>query len=210
MGHAPKEVNRIETIGGSKQMNKIKGLALALCILAAFGLTQSADAYHESVEAEEAVYEAHEVDGAEEPTIPSSIWTEKSANISNELSPAPPPVPSRWTEDDVVTLSRMVWGEGRGVSRNEQKLIVWTVLNRLDNGRYGSSIRAVVTARGQFVGYRSGHPVTDAIRSMVVDVLDAWDRGEVALVYPPFARYSNYLYFNGDGRHNWFRARHRR
>jgi len=187
-------------------MNRIKGFALALCMLAVFGLSQSAAAY-EAYEEETAVYEVYEAD--ETIALPS-VWTEKSPNIEEELIPAPPPPPRRWTEQDVVTLSRMVWGEGRGVSRNEQKLIVWTVLNRLDSGRYGSSIRAVVTARAQFVGYRSGHPVTDAIRSMVVDVLEAWDRGEEALVYPPFARYSNYLYFNGDGRHNWFRARHRR
>ena len=110
----------------------------------------------------------------------------------------------------MVTLYRMVWGEGRGVSRNEQKLIVWTVLNRLDSGRYGRSIRAVVTARGQFVGYRSRHPVTDPIRNVVIAVLEAWDRGEQAKVYPPFARTPNYLYFHGDGRHNWFRDRFRR
>jgi len=135
----------------------------------------------------------------------------RTKDISIETALLPEiPVPRRWTDQDVVTLSRMVWGEGRGVSRNEQKLIVWTVLNRLDNGRYGSSIRAVVTARGQFVGYRSHHPVTDPIRSAVIYVLEAWDRGEPALVYPPFARTPYYLYFHGDGRHNWFRETHRR
>jgi len=137
-----------------------------------------------------------------------SARMQKESPVRNELLPAPEP-PRRWTDQDVVTLSRMVWGEGRGVSRNEQKLIVWTVLNRLDNGRYGNSIRAVVTARGQFVGYRSSHPVTEPIRGVVVYVLQAWDRGEAAKVYPPFARTPYYLYFHGDGRHNWFRERFR-
>lgn len=120
-----------------------------------------------------------------------------------------PYIPRRWTDNDVTVISRMVWGEARGVSRNEQKLVVWTVINRLENGRYGSTLIGVVRARGQFHGYSSRHPVTDAIRDMVIEVLEAWDRGESAKIYPPFARTANYLYFHGDGRHNWFRARHR-
>ncbi|MCL2828374.1 MAG: cell wall hydrolase [Oscillospiraceae bacterium] len=140
------------------------------------------------------------------PSIPVQVL--KSSPVRNTLLPVPEP-PRRWTDQDVVTLSRMVWGEGRGVTRNEQKLIVWTVLNRLDNGRYGNSIRAVVTARGQFVGYQSSHPVTEPIRGVVIYVLEAWDRGEAAKVYPPFARTPYYLYFHGDGRHNWFRERFR-
>lgn len=185
-------------------MNKRKCICLTVGILALFGLTQAIAAYEADVYDPE--YEVEIQANAE--AVPT-VWEEKEPNIVDTLNPAPPPPPSRWTEDDVTTLARMVWGEGRGVSRNEQKLIVWTVLNRLDNGRYGSSIRQVVTARGQFVGYRSGHPVTDAIREMVIDVLEAWDRGEAAKVYPPFARDANYLYFHGDGRHNWFRARYR-
>ena len=176
-------------------MNRVKCICLAAAMLALFGLTQAA-----------AAYETNAYGAGHEAEILSVVWEEKAPNIVDKLNPVPP---RRWTEQDVTTLARMVWGEGRGVSRNEQKLIVWTVLNRLDNGRYGNSIRQIVTARGQFVGYRSGHPVTDAIRGMVIDVLEAWDRGEEAKIYPPFARYANYLYFHGDGRHNWFRARYR-
>lgn len=120
-----------------------------------------------------------------------------------------PPVASKWTDECADVISRMVWGEGRGVSRNEQKLIVWTVINRLEDGRYGDTLIGVVRARGQFHGYRASFPVTSEIREMVVEVLEAWERGETAKVYPPFARTANYRYFHGDGRHNWFRERWR-
>jgi len=42
-----------------------------------------------------------------------------------------PPPAHQWTDECVDVIARMVWGEGRGVSRNKQKLIVWTVINRL-------------------------------------------------------------------------------
>lgn len=116
-----------------------------------------------------------------------------------------PPATSAWTDNCVDVLSRMVWGEGRGVSRNEQKLIVWTVINRLEDGRYGTTLVGIVRARGQFHGYSPRFPVIPEIREMVIEVLEAWERGETAKVYPPFARTPNYRYFHGDGRHNWFR-----
>jgi len=138
---------------------------------------------------------------------------EKQRAVVEELLPEEerllPYVPARWTEECVVVISRMVWGEARGVSRNEQKLVVWTVINRLEHGFYGGSLIGIVRSPGQFHGYSSRFPVTDEIREMVVEVLDAWDRGEAAKVYPPFARTSNYLFFHGDGRHNWFRERFR-
>ena len=152
------------------------------------------------------------------PTPPETLFDTEKRRAEEEvpllpeeerLGPVEVP-PRQWTYDDVTVISRMVWGEARGVSRNEQKLVVWTVINRLENGRYGSSLIGVVRARGQFHGYSSRFPVTEAIREMVIEVLEAWDRGEPAKVYPPFARTPYYLYFHGDGRHNWFRERHRR
>ena len=115
----------------------------------------------------------------------------------------------QWTYDDVDVISRMVWGEARGVSRNEQKLVVWTVINRLENGNYGDSLIRVVRARGQFHGYSPRFPVTPEIREMVIEVLEAWDRGEAALVYSPFAETPYYLYFSArrwnGWSHNFFR-----
>ncbi|MCL2368740.1 MAG: cell wall hydrolase [Oscillospiraceae bacterium] len=136
-------------------------------------------------------------------------WRAAAEYLLPEAYRLKPYVSRPWTDDCVAVISRMVWGEARGVSRNEQKLVVWTVINRLENGRYGNSLIGVVRARGQFTGYASRHPVTEAIRCMVIEVLEAWDRGEAAKVYPPFARTPYYLYFHGDGRHNWFRERHR-
>ena len=138
------------------------------------------------------------------------ITLQRPLQYPHEVEPIPLQPPRRWTYHDVDLLSRMVWGEGRGVSRNEQKLIVWTALNRVDHRNYPNTIAGVVWARGQFVGYSSRHPVTVAIRQMTMEVLEAWDRGEQAKVYPPFARTPNYLYFHGDGRHNWFRETFRR
>ena len=112
-------------------------------------------------------------------------------------------VVAKYSSYEVTLLCQTVYGEARGCSREEQMLVVWCVCNRADSS--GASIEQVVTAPRQFHGYSPEHPVTDEIRSVVLEVLDAWSRGQEALVYEPYATTSEYLYFSGDGVHNWFR-----
>ena len=109
----------------------------------------------------------------------------------------------KYTSDEVTLVSQTVYGEARGCSREEQMLVAWCICNRADIS--GTSIEQVVKAPRQFHGYNPEHPVTDEIRSAVLEVLDAWSSGQEALVYEPYATTSEYLYFSGDGVHNWFR-----
>ena len=81
-------------------------------------------------------------------------------------------------------------------------LVVWCICNRVDLN--DSSITEEVTPN-MFHGYIDTNPVIDEIKEMVIEVLDAWSAGEEALVYPPYATTPDYLYFGGDGQHNWFR-----
>lgn len=110
---------------------------------------------------------------------------------------------AKYTLEEVTLVCQTVYGEARGCSREEQMLVVWCICNRADNS--GASIEQVVKAPRQFHGYNSEHPVLDEIRSAVLEVLDAWSSGQEALVYEPYATTSEYLYFSGDGAHNWFR-----
>ena len=202
-------------------MNKVKcsvSLLLAVLFLIAQPTELAQHALAETPDDAETLDSAEALGGEEaeiclRPIDPSAAkWRGGGEGRWPEQEPIAiaPPAPRRWTDNDVAVLSRMVWGEGRGVSRNEQKLIVWTVINRLEDGRYGSSLIGIVRARGQFHGYSARHPVTTAIRDMVTEVLEAWDRGEGGKVYPPFATTPCYRYFWGDGRHNWFRTNWRR
>lgn len=61
--------------------------------------------------------------------------------------------PKKWTEEEVIVLAKMLWGEARGIpSDTEKAACIWCVLNRVDNGM--GSIVEVVTAPYQFVGYQ--------------------------------------------------------
>ena len=110
-----------------------------------------------------------------------------------------------YSESDVELIAKTVWQEARGIpSKAEQAAVVWCILNRVDDDRWGDSIAEVVTAPHQFA-YDAGAPVTDELRRLAEDVLERWKREkegetEVGRVLP-----AGYVFFDGDGSHNHFR-----
>jgi hypothetical protein len=107
---------------------------------------------------------------------------------------------------ELSMLAKTVWGEARGCSVDEQTLVLWTVFNRVDSGMFGHTLEAVITAPGQFQGYDPDHPVDDWIYKLCAIEYDLWKGGGVAPVIKPYAMDGDYLFFEGDGAHNWFRS----
>jgi hypothetical protein len=122
--------------------------------------------------------------------------------------PEPEVAPQPWTDEEVIVLAKMLWGEARGVSSDAEKAAcVWCALNRVDHG-YGDIITAVTTPK-QFVGYNEENPVDDGLITLCIDVLTRWyaereGQVEVGRVLP-----ADYLWFSGDGERNHFRNAYR-
>ena len=114
-----------------------------------------------------------------------------------------------YTEQDIELLAKTVWGEGRGCSPDEQRLVVWVVIQRLEAGRYGNTIAAVVTKPNQFKGYRRGNPVCPEIYALLQVELEKWVRGGRPPTLEPFAVSVPYLYFDSGKGHNWYRRKFR-
>ena len=106
-----------------------------------------------------------------------------------------------YTEADAKMLAKMLYGECRGVkSDTEKAACAWVVLNRVDASGWSNTISGVVTARSQFVGYRTKNPVWPELLELAEDVLGRWERekaGEsnVGRVIP-----AGYYFFTADGR----------
>lgn len=109
-------------------------------------------------------------------------------------------------EADKIALAKMVWGEARGCSTTEQAATIWCVLNRYDSGDrfWADTVEGITTQPCQFYGYDPSNPVDPDILALVEDVLARWMAekecvGSVGRVLP-----KEYLYFTGDGVHNYF------
>lgn len=107
----------------------------------------------------------------------------------------------------VEALARTIWGEARGCSTTEQAAVIWCVLNRVDSDdpNFPDDPINVVRQPGQFDGYHPDYPVEPDLVALVEDVIGRWELektavGSVGRVLP-----ADYLYFDGDGQHNYFR-----
>lgn len=111
--------------------------------------------------------------------------------------------------DTLLALARTVWGEARGCSTTEQAAVIWCVLNRADSPDFPDDPLEVVEQQNQFSGYSPENPVWPEHLALAEDVLDRWALektavGDVGRVLP-----KEYVYFEGDGQHNHFRAEYR-
>ena len=109
-----------------------------------------------------------------------------------------------FTDEEAIYIAKTVWGEARGLSKTEQAAVIWTILNRVDDGRFGNNIIGVITAPNQFAGYKSNHPVDEDIIDLVADVRTRYALEKAGVKNVGRVLPKDYLYFRGDGSHNYF------
>ena len=109
-----------------------------------------------------------------------------------------------FTEDDVAAMAKMLWGEARGCTQDNQIKCAWVVCNRVDDDRFPDTIQGVLGQPNQFHGYSESFPVTDELYSIAFDVLTRWSYEKQGI---PVRRElaSSFLWFTGNGQENIFR-----
>lgn len=114
-----------------------------------------------------------------------------------------------WSVSDnhAAMLARLAWGEARGCSMMEQAAVMWCVLNRVESEdpQFPDTIEEVITQENQFY-YSESFPLRQDLYWLALDVMARWlsepyMMGESGRVLP-----KEYLWFSGDGAHNWFRT----
>lgn len=144
----------------------------------------------------------------EQETTETTPTKELTQTPTTEPIEVAPPREHEYTEHDVELISKTVYGEANNCSNEERALVIWTILNRVEakgDFRNQKTIEDVILHKGAFHGYDEDNPVTTSIRKLVEQELEKWCNGEEAPVVEPYATTPDYLSFEGDGKHNWFR-----
>ena len=110
-----------------------------------------------------------------------------------------------FTEDDVIAVAKMLWGEARGCALDNQQKAVWCVLNRGDDSRFPDTIQGVLSQPSQFHGYSPDFPVWDELKEVALDVLTRWSMEKQGVTVER-ELLPEYVFFTGDGIQNHFRA----
>lgn len=142
-----------------------------------------------------------------EPTpTETPIVTPEPVPIEPAPATTPEPAPVVDYSIEAEYIAKTIYGEARGCSPDEQKQIVWCILNRVDseNPYFPDDIIGVIVQPWQFHGYNKNNPVKPDHYEIALDVLAQWEiekaGGESARNLAP-----EYLFFYGDGEHNYFR-----
>ena len=109
-----------------------------------------------------------------------------------------------YTQEDVIAIAKMLYGESRGCSVSNQQKAVWCVLNRVDADGFPDTIIGVLSQPNQFHGYSTAFPVWDELTAVAEDVLTRWSL-EKQGVSVNRELPKSFLYFTGTGRENIFR-----
>ena len=109
-----------------------------------------------------------------------------------------------FSEDDVIAVAKMLWGEARGCTRDNQAMAVWCVLNRVDDPRFPDTILGVLSQPFQFHGYSPDFPVWDELKEVARDVLTRWSLEKQGVTVERELP-NTYLWFTGDSVQNHFR-----
>lgn len=196
-------------------MKKIIVILTVVCLVlastaAAYRQTETQDKVHQIAEL------AREIGLSEDNPIITEAsriwWEEENATASFagvESEPAASLEGVYYTDLDTVAtmIAKTIYGEARGTySITEQACIIWTMLNRVDAG-YGT-LEEIITAKYQFA-YKASFPTTDDygrdLVALAKDVIARWEseksgKTDVGRVLP-----QGYLWYSGDGSHNYFR-----
>ena len=138
------------------------------------------------------------------PTVTAKETVEPEQPEAPEPSELPIYYEMYFTEDDVAEVAKMLWGEARGCTRDNQIKCAWVVCNRVDDERFPDTIQGGLSQPHQFHGYSESFPVTDELYSVAFDVLTRWSYEKQGIpVRRELAK--SYLWFTGNGRENIFR-----
>ena len=103
------------------------------------------------------------------------------------------------TQSDIADLANVMHSEANGLSTREVAMVAWCVLNRVDVGQ--GSIHSICNSN-QFT--RKGNRTQYAW--LAKDVLERYYLEKTGVQNVGRVLPNNYLYFTGDGKHNYFRS----
>lgn len=144
--------------------------------------------------------------------ITTEVQDVKSADMTAHASPeiyTLKKTSCTYTEYEIIMLAQVVWLEAGACEPSEQRLIVWTVFQRIDSSDHDfkdmNTIAETVTADGQFA-YDPDAPVYKDILNLCREEAAKWADGQPPPTHEIYAPTSPYFFYSGDGSHNWFRA----
>lgn len=124
----------------------------------------------------------------------ASVIGEQSRYISCSKVIYAEPYKPEYSKEDIELLALVTMAEAEGESEEGKRLVIDTVLNRVDHGRFPDTISDVIYQKGQFSSMWNGRSnrcyVSDDICKLVEEELES--RTNTDVIFFHAGRYSDY------------------
>ena len=124
----------------------------------------------------------------------ASVIGEQSRYISCSKVIYAEPYKPEYSKEDIELLALVTMAEAEGESEEGKRLVIDTVLNRVDHGRFPDTISDVIYQKGQFSSMWNGRSnrcyVSDDICKLVEEELESRTNSDVIFFHA--GRYSDY------------------
>lgn len=105
------------------------------------------------------------------------------------------------TDEEFEIMAKILYREARGVkSKARQAAVIWCILNRVDDGQWGDTIKEVATYPGQFA-WIPDTPVDQELLMLVEDVCVRWNLEKEGATDVGRTLPSDYLFFHSNEDH---------
>ena len=71
----------------------------------------------------------------------------------------------------------MIYGTARNHSKDDQRLVVWCIINRVECSRYPDSVKEVCRQSQQWMGYSDNNPVLKSLYKLALQKIKTWHSG---------------------------------
>lgn len=105
------------------------------------------------------------------------------------------------TDEEFGIMAKILYREARGVkSKAEQAAVIWCILNRVDDGQWGDTIKEVATYPHAFA-WIPDTPVDQELLMLVADVCERWNLEKAGAIEVGRTLPRDYLFFHSTEDH---------
>lgn len=83
-------------------------------------------------------------------------------------------------------VAKVLYGTAQLNSAHGQKMVVWCIINRVENQNYPDSIKDVCQQKDQWMGYSDNNPVMRDLYDLSYEILSNWHNGGYRDISPDF------------------------
>lgn len=79
--------------------------------------------------------------------------------------------------EEAEYAARVIYGTARNHSKDDQRLVVWCIINRVECSRYPDSVKEVCRQSQQWMGHSDNNPVLKSLYKLALQEIKTWHSG---------------------------------